>query len=247
MHTTEILGYQILTNPAVDIEEALQKRSTRRARYCFCLNPHSLIEAKKDAKFRNALKSADFLIADGVGITFAALLSRYKSPRRYTGSDLFEMINTTHAFGKKKRVFLVGSTLETLSRMSRKMTALYPSLDVVGMISPPFDDEGLKNASDDIVQSINAANPDILWVGMTAPKQELWVYEYGPRLRVEFIGCVGAVFDFFSGTKLRPNKYLRALGLEWLGRLLSEPRRLWRRTVISGLQFILLVLRSRYK
>lgn len=247
MRTSEILGYQVEKNPAEEIELALLKKCTGQAKYCFCLNPHSLIEAERDIRFKAALKSANFLIADGVGITIAAPILGVESPRRYTGSDLFEMINSSDIFGEKKRVFLMGSTSETLTKMAQKMENYYPHLEIVGMISPPFDDEDLQCKSDDIVRSINNAFPDILWVGMTAPKQELWVYEHGPNLRVDFIGCVGAVFDFFSGTKSRPSKYLRALGLEWLGRLLTEPRRLWRRTIISGLKFINLVIMKKIR
>ncbi len=97
-----------------------------------------------------------------------------------------------------------------------------------------------------MIDKINEAHPDVLWVGMTAPKQEKWIYQNRSRLKVKFIGAIGAVFDFYTGTVKRSYPIFRNMGLEWLPRLIRQPRRLWRRTFISSPRFLFRVITSRF-
>jgi len=121
----------------------------------------------------------------------------------------------------------------------------YPNIAVAGTYSPPFKDDFSKVENDKIISEINKVHPDILWIGMTAPKQEKWAYLNRCKLDVKFIGPVGAFFDFFTGKIKRSHPWFQRHGLEWLLRLMREPRRLWRRNFISNPLFMLMVLKYR--
>ena len=141
----------------------------------------------------------------------------------------------------------MGSTPKNLEKIKNKMALRYPNITIAGTFSPPFksqfnDDDEIK-----MINEINRAKPDVLWVGMTAPKQEKWIYKNKEKLDVYFIGAIGAVFDFFTGNVKRPQSWFLKHGLEWLPRLIQEPKRLWRRNMVSGPAFILSVLKHRFK
>jgi N-acetylglucosaminyldiphosphoundecaprenol N-acetyl-beta-D-mannosaminyltransferase len=110
------------------------------------------------------------------------------------------------------------------------------------MLSPPFKDEFDEADDAAMIAAVNAARPDVLWVGMTAPKQEKWIYRNHDRLDVPFTGAIGAAFDFYAGTKKRAPQWVGQMGLEWLPRLVREPRRLWRRNLVSTPKFLYKVL-----
>ena len=135
------------------------------------------------------------------------------------------------------RYFFYGSSETVLDRIRASVPKSWPVIQIVGTIAPPFrpmtDDEEAAH-----VAAINAACPDVLWVGMTAPKQECWVHRNRHRLRVPLVGSVGAAFDFLAGTKRRSPLWARRLGLEWLHRLAMEPARLWERTLVSAPLFL---------
>ncbi len=125
------------------------------------------------------------------------------------------------------------------------MAVDYPRIEVVGAHSPPFKPTYSEAELDHMVAAVNAARPDVLWVGMTAPKQELWIRAVRPRLDAKFSAAVGAVFDFYAGNVKRSPRVFQRAGLEWLPRLVQEPRRLWRRMFISAPVFLGHVIRER--
>jgi N-acetylglucosaminyldiphosphoundecaprenol N-acetyl-beta-D-mannosaminyltransferase len=122
----------------------------------------------------------------------------------------------------------------------------FPNVNVCGTYSPPFKAEFSEVDNQAMADAINAANTDVLWVGMTAPKQEKWIYQNKDKLNVNFIGAIGAVFDFYSGSKQRAPEWVCMLGLEWLPRFLREPRRLWRRNLVSSPLFLMAVFRQKW-
>jgi N-acetylglucosaminyldiphosphoundecaprenol N-acetyl-beta-D-mannosaminyltransferase len=205
-----------------------------------CANPHSLVVAQSDIEFRRALYFADLTVADGVGVLLMGRLARIPIGPRVTGTDyFFAVLDRLHARGRG-RVFFFGSSPHVLRRISERFKRDYPELTLCGTLSPPYrpwsQDE---NAT--LVAQINAAAPDVLWVGMTAPKQEKWVQANRSALKVPVIASIGAVFDFYAGTHPRAPQWMCKLGFEWLYRLLREPRRLWRRTFVSAPRFAALV------
>jgi N-acetylglucosaminyldiphosphoundecaprenol N-acetyl-beta-D-mannosaminyltransferase len=124
------------------------------------------------------------------------------------------------------------------------MAVDYPNVRVAGTYSPPFKKTYSKEEVDAMAAAINEAAPDVLWVGMTAPKQEKWIHDQRDRLNVKFAAAIGAVFDFYTGRVKRSHPAFQRLGLEWLPRLVQEPRRLWRRMFVSAPVFLFAVLRT---
>jgi len=130
--------------------------------------------------------------------------------------------------------------------LTAKYSREFPNVVVAGTLAPPFVTEFTDDQSLEMVNRINEVEPDVLWVGMSAPKQEKWIQANRTRLRACIAVPIGAVFDFYAGSIQRPGPLARALGLEWLVRLVREPRRLWRRTLISAPSFVVLLLRQHF-
>lgn len=208
-----------------------------------CANPHSLVAAYEDAAFRRALNRMSLVVADGVGLALMSKMLRVPMGPRITGHDYFVTVMEALERRGGGRVFFFGSTPHVLSLIAAKIAENYPHITVCGVYSPPFGEWSEEDDSQ-MVAMVNAARPDVLWVGMTAPKQEKWVDNNRFRLHVPVIGSIGAVFDFYAGTHPRAPRWMCRMGLEWLYRLCREPRRMWRRNFISTPRFIELVLRG---
>ena len=216
-------------------------------RWLACLNPHSYVVALDDPPFAQALHAADWLIPDGAGIVLASKLLGGQIRERVTGSDIFREVQIELNRAGGYRVFFLGSTEATLAAIRQRLAHDYPNLDVAATYSPPFKAEFSAADNQAMIAAINAAAPDVLWVGMTAPKQEKWLHQHHAQLNVKFAAAVGAVFDFYSGRVKRSHPVFQRLGLEWLPRLLQQPRRLWRRMGVSAPIFLWHVLRQRRK
>jgi N-acetylglucosaminyldiphosphoundecaprenol N-acetyl-beta-D-mannosaminyltransferase len=239
-----ILGVKISTEALAQIVQKSMAAVERQGpRVIFaCANPHSLVVAQHDANFYAALTRADFVVADGIGLSLMARLTGMRMGPRITGTDYFHAVMNALQRRGSGRVFFFGSSQQVLDLIARRFAAEFPSLTLCGVLSPPFGSWG-DEANRRMVGVINDARPDVLWVGMTAPKQESWVGTNGPDLNVSVIGCIGAVFDFYAGTHSRAPRWIRRTGLEWAYRLALEPRRMWRRNVISAPKFAWLVLK----
>lgn len=207
------------------------------------INAFSYDNARKDVLFSEALQKGDVLIPDGISIVKACRFLNAKSQpkERIAGWDLFvyEMEKLNRVGGK---VMFLGSSDAVLNLIRHRVAEKYPKIEV-DTYSPPYKPEFSDEDNEAMISAINHSNPDLLWIGMTAPKQEKWAYTHLNRLDVHcHIGTIGAVFDFFAGTvKRAPERWQRA-GLEWLYRLLSEPRRMWRRYFIGNAKFIYYIM-----
>ena len=199
-------------------------------------NPHSYIIAKKDKLFEAALLSSDVLLPDGIGIVLAAKFLNSKSIKKIAGADIHQYL-LTQANTKRQSVFYLGATENTLQGIEKKVQQEYPSIRV-GSYCQPFSSILSKEESYKIVNAIDKFKPDILFVGMTAPKQELWVHQHKDCINAQVIASIGAAFDFYAGTVKRPGPFWIKLGLEWFIRLLGEPKRLWKRNFISTPLFL---------
>ena len=202
-----------------------------------CANPHSLTVAERDPLFKDALCAADAVVADGVGVRIAARLIRRKLGPRITGIDYFRALMGALEARGGGRVAFFGSQPQVLELLASRCAAAFPRVDVVLTLSPPYG-AWTREANEEFIAAINGARPEVLWVGMTAPKQEKWVSENRPHLQCGVVGSVGAVFDYFAGTVRRAPQWLCDLGLEWAYRLSREPKRLWERTFVSAPQFL---------
>lgn len=220
--------------------------SNQKGRYLVCANPHSLEIAGSDPLFKQSILEADIVTPDGVGIVLASRILKGSINGRVTGSDIFREVSRQLDREGGCRYFFLGSTEDNLSRIRGKMKKDFPNIEIAGMHSPSFQPAFSEEENKNILETINDAEPHVLWVGMTAPKQEKWIYMHREKLNVRFIGAVGAVFDFYIGTVKRSNPWFLEHGLEWLPRLLKEPRRLWYRNFISNPKFLLRVAMKRF-
>ena len=218
-----------------------------KTRYLACANPHSLVVACGDAAFSRALQDADLLLPDGSGILLAARALNLAITSRVAGFEFFHGLTGALAAQGGARYFFLGSSDQALNLIAQRMKREHPEITVCGVLSPPFKDRfsGADNAA--MLAAIKAARPDVLWVGMTAPKQEKWIHENRDRLEVPFVAAIGAVFDFYAGTKQRPSLWWRRAGLEWLPRFLKEPRRLWERNLRSTPVFLYWIMREKFR
>jgi N-acetylglucosaminyldiphosphoundecaprenol N-acetyl-beta-D-mannosaminyltransferase len=207
------------------------------------ISPHSYIIARKDDLFRETLMASDYIIPDGVGIVMAARFLNNTRIKKIAGSDLhIEILKSLDK--RKSSCFYLGSSDQTLEKIRVRVNQEYPSVKT-GSFSPPFKTHFNDEDNISMIKVVNEFNPEVLFVGMTAPKQEKWVFENRNRINAPVICSIGAVFDFYAGTVKRPSEFWISLGLEWLPRLLNEPKRLWRRTLISTPLFIWCVLREK--
>lgn len=208
-----------------------------------CANPHSLATAKDDPEFSQSLLHSNHLVADGVGLAVIGRILGIHTGPRITGNDYFyallEKLNNTAKvkLNRNARVFFFGSSEKVLKLIKQNMEYQFPNIDVCGLLSPPFGDWS-EEKNREMIEFINSAKPDVLWVGMTAPKQEKWVHKNKIYLNSHVIGSIGAVFDFFAGTYPRAPEWACRLGIEWIVRLVREPKRMWRRTLVSAPRFI---------
>jgi len=211
-----------------------------------CANPHSIVTAQGDRDFMQALRSADAVVAAGGGVTMISALAGAPGGARDTRTDKLRTVLRALDSAGGARVFFFGSTPQVLSLITARLALDYPSMVLAGTYSPPYG-AWSSDDNDAMIERINRAKPDVLWVGMTAPKQEKWVARHRGRLDARLIGSIGAVFDFYAGTVPRAPAWMCRSGTEWVYRLLREPRRLWRRNVVSGPRFVGLVVASRLR
>ena len=210
------------------------------------VNAHSFVVAQKDAAFADALLHADALLPDGISIVKACRWLKTKNApvEKIAGADLFayEMDKLDEKGGT---CFFLGSSPATLALIEKKAAERYPHIRVKSY-SPPYKPAFSPEESQAMVDAVNAAAPDLLWVGMTAPKQEKWLHDHWQDLRIHcHAGAIGAVFDFFAGTVERaPQKWID-LGLEWFYRLIKEPRRTWRRYLVNNPRFLWLIFKEK--
>lgn len=209
------------------------------------LNAHSYNVAINDTHFREALMNSDILLPDGVSITWAVNFLQNKKIKKIAGADLF-MFEMKRLQKMKGRCFFLGSTQNTLDKIENKIRTEYPDVRV-GNYSPPFKNSFSKKDSQKMIDAVNTFNPHVLFIGLTAPKQEKWAYRYKNQISANHICCIGAVFDFYAGNTKRAPKWVINLGLEWLCRLISEPRRLWKRYLLGNIKFLYFILKEKYK
>ena len=222
------------------------------------INAHSYNVAQKDAEFAEALRRGDYLLPDGASSLKACRwLNAITQPKeRIAGWDLFifemdalenfSQQPTANGQKPKAKVMFLGSSEEVLGLIREQAAIDYPHLEIV-TYSPPYKPEFSEEDNRAMIQAINNANPDLLWIGMTAPKQEKWAYKHWNELDIHcHCGTIGAVFDFYAGTAVRAPLWWQQHSLEWLYRLVKEPKRMWRRYLIGNPLFIWNILKEKF-
>jgi N-acetylglucosaminyldiphosphoundecaprenol N-acetyl-beta-D-mannosaminyltransferase len=201
---------------------------------------HGVMESQHDEKLRRIHNSAGLVTPDGMPLVWLGRLQGFKHTRRVYGPDLMLAL-CEHSIAKGYRHYLYGSNPDVLERLAENLTTRFPGLQIVGMFSPPFR-ALMPDEDDQIISEINSVQPHIIWVGLSTPKQEYWMSEHHGKVNAQVMAGVGAAFDFHAGLKKQAPLWMRNSGLEWLFRLLTEPRRLWQRYLTNNPIFLILIL-----
>jgi N-acetylglucosaminyldiphosphoundecaprenol N-acetyl-beta-D-mannosaminyltransferase len=210
-----------------------------------CLNAHSFNVAQKDKLFQSALWKSDVILPDGIAIVYALRFLTSTKVKKISGHMLFyhEMEQLNQMNGK---CFFLGSSKSTNLLIKMRVSKEYPNI-TVSSFSPPFKEKFNEEDNQMMIHKVNAFHPDVLFIGMTAPKQEKWAAAHFDDLNAKHICCIGAVFDFYAETSKRAPNWIINLGFEWLHRLISEPKRLWKRYLFGNPTFIALILMEKLR
>jgi N-acetylglucosaminyldiphosphoundecaprenol N-acetyl-beta-D-mannosaminyltransferase len=240
---SEILGLRFDLVAVDDVLAAIcEWRVHCRSDYAVLANPHSVLSARRDPEFHNAITQARLTLPDGVGISIAARILGYGRAHRVGGPTIMrELVDRGRAHGF--RHFFYGGGPGVADRVAEQFAITYPGLEVAGVYCPPF--RSLTADEDQqAVEFINSTRPDLVWVGLGTGKQEKWMASHVGRIQATALLGVGAAFDFHSGNVPWAPEWIRRSGLEWAYRLIHEPRRLWRRNLDSPI-FLAAVIAQR--
>lgn len=207
-------------------------------------NVDHIIKLQEDEEFKRIYKNASLVLADGMPLLWAAKFLGTPLKAKISGSDLFTRL-CEHSADKGYSIFFLGGRPDSAVKAKERLEKKYPQIKIVGVYSPPygFEKDGKENSK--IVNLIRETNPDILFVGLGAPKQEKWIYQYHKELNVPLSIGIGASFEFVSGMIKRAPVWMQQVGLEWFWRLMMEPKRLWKRYLIHDTKFFWLVLKQK--
>jgi len=213
--------------------------------YVVIANAYDFALCLRDEKIREASNSSSLTVPDGFSLLLLARLYGYSLKKRVYGPQLME--EALEVFQNKEYShFFYGSTDKILDKLEENVKKKYPKARIAGRFSPPF--RQLTNDEESrIIEMINSSNADVLWVGLGCPKQQLWMFEHKDKIKVPVMIGVGAAFDFLAGIKPQAPKWMQNSGLEWLFRLVSEPKRLWKRYLLANTVFLGVFIREFFR
>lgn len=225
--------------------------TNHESRYVCICNVHSVVTASQDVEFGRVVREADMATPDGAPVAWMMRKLGHSGQQRINGPDLmWKYCELVSGLGSRLRgndggIFLYGSTDETLEILKGKLLVAFPNLKIAGAVSPPFR-RLTAEEDEDIVAQINASGASTVWVSLGCPKQEMWMAAHRGRINAVMVG-VGAAFDYHAGTIKRAPKWMQDYGLEWFYRLASEPRRLWKRYLVTNTLFLIGVVNQLIK
>ncbi|MBF0231571.1 MAG: WecB/TagA/CpsF family glycosyltransferase [Desulfamplus sp.] len=239
---SRILGVFI---DALEWEEAITSLMAwgriNQSRYVVICNVHVTVSASRDNQFGNVVRGANMVTPDGAPVAWMLRRSGYPNQQRISGPDLFWKV-CQRCVLEGISIYLYGSTETTLAALTERLNSKFPALKIAGVESPPFRPL-TKEEAQAAVDRINGSGAGFVFVGLGCPKQENWMAAHCGRINAVMIG-VGAAFDFHAGITKRAPLWMQAYGLEWLHRFISEPRRLWRRYLVTNTWFIISAIRQ---
>jgi N-acetylglucosaminyldiphosphoundecaprenol N-acetyl-beta-D-mannosaminyltransferase len=225
------------------LQHALTGTNTRQI---VTANAQFYVLAEQNSRFRQCLEAADYICADGMPIVWACNRYCHATVPRIAGVDLIEDVCQSGA-ANGLRIFLLGGRPQTAAKTAEILQLRYKGLEVAGVSCPPFGFEKDESALASVLDHIARAQPHVLFVGLGAPKQELFINEHIRRLKVPVAIGIGGSFEILSGSISRAPQWMQTSGLEWAYRLGQEPRRLWKRYLIGNLQFVTSLLKWRFQ
>ncbi len=235
-----LLGVPVDAMTMSDVIERCKNAIRERRRLLIgVVNAAKLVGMRKEAVLRDSVLQADVVLADGMSVVWASRLLRRPLPERVAGIDLLEQLLELSA-REGHSVFFVGATSEVLDQMAQRIRDRWPGLRIAGMHDGYFSD----TQSESVAERIARSNPDILFVGITSPKKEVFLARYGERMNVPVCHGVGGSFDIVAGRTRRAPLVWQKYGMEWFYRVCQEPRRMWKRYLVTNTVFIALLIRE---
>ena len=242
----DVLGVQV---SAIDMPAALSAFEgwiERRANTYVCVTGvHGVMESQSDPQLRDIHNRSGLTTPDGMPMVWCGRYAGAAGMTRVYGPDLMLEVCALAA-QRGWRMYFYGAAPGVPEELADRLSAMYPGLVVVGTYSPPYR-ELTESEKSEIAVQIDAAEPDVVWVGLSTPKQERWMHDFRPRVDAPVLVGVGAAFDIHAGRLPQAPRWMQRSGLEWFYRLLREPKRLWRRYLSNNPRFVLGVLRRRPK
>lgn len=241
-----VLGVKVCAISRNDILTTLQDwMHSGQSHYVCVTGVHGVMESQNNPQLLNIHNNAGLVTPDGMPLVWLSRLKGFKNTERGYGPDL--MLNICEYFSKRDCThFFYGGAEGVPELLVKKLTQKIPNLKIAGMYSPPF--RKLTNKEDaEIIERINTLKPNIVWVGISTPKQEIWMSEHVNKFRGTILIGVGAAFDFHAGLKRQAPRWMQDFGFEWLFRLITEPRRLWKRYLINNPKFIWLITKQLWR
>lgn len=245
MRVCNILGVNIcVTNLSETVGMIESSLNELKGKYICVSNVHTTVMSHEEDAYKKIQNESFVALPDGKPLSIVSKLRGYKEAERVTGPDLMkEIFEVSEKKGYKH--YFYGSTNETLDKLMKELELEYPKLNVVGYHSPPFRPLSEEEDSE-IISQINNINPDFIWVGLGAPKQEIWMSDHAGKINSLMIG-VGAGFDYFAKNIKRAPRWMQKFSLEWMYRLMQDPKRLWKRYLVYNTKFIILVIKEHIK
>ncbi len=239
----DVLGTRIDVTNLKDTSQSILSWVWERKKTYVCIAPVStIIDCRRNSQYRAIVNDSGMTTPDGMPLVWLGKCAGHANIQRTYGPDLLlRLCEDTQEKGT--RHFFYGASDETLARLTRRLKEKFLKINIVGSYAPPL--RGLdESESPQVIDQINQANPDILWVGLGSPKQDYWMARHRNPLNVPVMIGVGAAFDFIAGIKCQAPRWMQNAGLEWFFRLCCEPRRLWKRYLLGNSLFVYLLLRQ---
>jgi N-acetylglucosaminyldiphosphoundecaprenol N-acetyl-beta-D-mannosaminyltransferase len=240
----DVLGIPVSAITVADAVSTIDSWIRARTPHYVCITGvHGVMESQRDGELRRIHQDAGLVTPDGMPLVWLAHLDGHAHVERVYGPDLM-LACCERSLQTGASHYFYGGAPGIAGQLAARLSARFPGLRIAGTYCPPF--RALTQAEDvALVNDINAANPDIVWVGLSTPKQERWMAAHVGRLRTPVLVGVGAAFDFHAGVKRQAPRWMQRNGLEWSFRLATEPRRLWKRYLVNNPAFVWQVARSR--
>ncbi len=244
----KILNLEINKEPLPIILNRISTLLTNGEKFYVCVpNAFVAVQANHDPELLNIINNAHIVIPDGMPLVWYSKTFKSKLPARIDGFKFFYEFSKLANQKGYSYYFLGAESEDILIRIKERLDKEFKNIEVKGLYCPPFMENFSNEVNDLIVEKINRAKPDILWVGLSAPKQEKWIYENFGKLDIKMAAGIGAVFNFYSGAVKRAPIWMQRVGLEWLFRAFSEPKRLLGKYLVNNTKFLALVLNDAFK
>ena len=240
-----LLGVSVSVTDVDRAYQTITRWIDRRDKQYICVCPVStIVDCQKDERYKTIVNHAGMVTPDGMPVMWMGRLKGHPDIRRTYGPDL---MRTVCRLGQERGIkhFFYGGTEETNARLVEQLKTEYPAIQIAGSYAPPFLACG-ELEKEVVLERIRQVRPDILWIGLGSPKQDYWMANHRERLDVPVLVGVGAAFDFLAGVKPQAPPWMQKSGLEWLFRLGSEPRRLWKRYLFGNTVFVFLILKESF-